>query len=364
MTVPAQNGIPENASLEFTEAERAAMRAYLQRCEVRLSTLHRIATAFLSGAGLILLIPIFFKDVIDNIIVILLADAGNQFIRLGETPGMALTVLMYVLVCYPLLLSLVIPVYAVILLLKDIVHFYFTIYVPGFSSTLLNPTFALTGIAFSWDESLKAKREIIRYQYQPGKLNYMVPFSMERRGEYFDDLFEQTSGEIIPPSRRIQQLKAWDALPEDVDLVALKHFNAAFGLARTLDRALVEEVAQMEMALARHILYLRRLLLRYIKALLMFIWTMLIAFIMLPFLRDDRLHTFVLLGFGYLIWGLAVMRIMNLPIRWIYRHRRENSTPQHVDPQLTLLERNVGKYCTWAVYTSAAGLILALVSHI
>lgn len=364
MTAAAQNGIPENTAQEFTEAERAAMRAYLQRSEVRLSTLHRIASAFLSGAGLILLIPIFFKDVIDNIILILLADAGNQFVRLGETPGMALTILMYALVCYPLLLSLVIPLYAVFLLLKDIVHFYFTIYVPGFPNTLLNPTFALTGIAFSWDESPKVKREVIRYQYRPGKLNYMIPFSMQRRSEYFDDLFEQTGGEIIPASRRMENLKAWDALPEDADTVTLRHFNEALGLARALDRALVEEVALMEMALARHILYLRRLLLRYIKALLMFIWTMLIAFIMLPFLRDDRLHTFTLLGFGYLIWGLAVMRIMNTPMNWIYRHRRENSTPQHVDPQLTLLERNVGKYCTWAVYTSAAGLILALVSHI
>jgi len=33
--------------------ERAAMRAYLQRCEVRLSTVHRVATALLSGAGIL-----------------------------------------------------------------------------------------------------------------------------------------------------------------------------------------------------------------------------------------------------------------------------------------------------------------------
>ena len=37
--------------------ERAAIRAFLQRCEVRLSTVHRVATALLSGAGLMVLLP-------------------------------------------------------------------------------------------------------------------------------------------------------------------------------------------------------------------------------------------------------------------------------------------------------------------
>lgn len=38
---------------------RNAMRAFLQRSEVRLSTMHRIANAFLSGAGLLVLFPVF-----------------------------------------------------------------------------------------------------------------------------------------------------------------------------------------------------------------------------------------------------------------------------------------------------------------
>src|SRR5277367_1692075 len=45
----------------FTEQERNAMRAYLQRAEVRLSAMDRVATAFISGAGLLVLFPIFFR---------------------------------------------------------------------------------------------------------------------------------------------------------------------------------------------------------------------------------------------------------------------------------------------------------------
>ena len=38
--------------------ERAAIRAFLQRSEVRLSTVHRVATALLSGAGLMVLLKL------------------------------------------------------------------------------------------------------------------------------------------------------------------------------------------------------------------------------------------------------------------------------------------------------------------
>ena len=52
MTAP--NGTNTTDTMEFqpkplTDQERNAMRAFLQRCEVRLSTLHRIATAFIAA---------------------------------------------------------------------------------------------------------------------------------------------------------------------------------------------------------------------------------------------------------------------------------------------------------------------------
>lgn len=40
-----------------------ALRAYLQRAKAKLSTMHRIAGAFLGGAGLLLLLPTSLRDV-------------------------------------------------------------------------------------------------------------------------------------------------------------------------------------------------------------------------------------------------------------------------------------------------------------
>ncbi|CAN0324898.1 unnamed protein product, partial [Phaeothamnion confervicola] len=48
--------------MDETADDRAAMRAFLQRCEVRLSTLHRVATALLSGAGILVLLPAVERD--------------------------------------------------------------------------------------------------------------------------------------------------------------------------------------------------------------------------------------------------------------------------------------------------------------
>src|SRR5690606_8520058 len=56
----------------FTTDERNAMRAFLQRSEVRISTIHRVAVGFLSGAGLLFLFPVFLKDGVLTLITALL----------------------------------------------------------------------------------------------------------------------------------------------------------------------------------------------------------------------------------------------------------------------------------------------------
>lgn len=347
----------------FSETERNAMRAYLQRCEVRLSTLHRIATAFISGAGLLLLIPVFFKDALDKLIIIMLAQVSNQFESLG-TMGWVLTGVMFLCLIYPLLLSLTIPLYGVYLLLKDIIHFYFTIYTPGFSENLLNPTFALTGVMFSVDESPNAKYEVMRYQYNATQMGFMVPFSQEKRDFYFDSIIENTQGGIIPKTRDCNHLDQLGVLPQGYERDKVDQFNAALGIARSIDRTLPQEVAVTEMALVRHVLYLRRLMLRYVKTLLMFIWTMVVSFMMLPLLEDGRFPVLIILGGGYLLWSLVVMRLMEWPILWIYRHRHEKPPRNQVDPQLRIMQDQVASYVKWGIVSAGVGLIMAVSAQI
>ena len=360
------NTQPNNASTDpetvFTEAERNAMRAFIQRAEVRLSTLHRIATAFVGGAGLLVLIPIFFRDVFDKLLLIYLEQVGNLFPSMSPATGALLSTALLVLLLYPLALSLMIPLSGVYLLLKDIVHFYFTIYLPGFPSNLLNPTFSLHGITFPVDESPTAKREITRFQYRREHMNFMMAFSEGKRKEYFDSFIERTNGEILPKSRDIDDLAAKDALPEGYDATEVARFNAAFGIARSLDRTLVEEVAMTEMALVRAAMYLRRLVIRYAKTLLMFIWTTTITFVMLPFLESGRYPMVLVMAIGYLIWSLSVQQILRQPINWIYRHRREDVNRDHVDAQLTYLERVVAPFTKAAIAASVGATLLALLT--
>ena len=54
--------IDESELTVSDEESRAAMRAFLQRSEVRLSTIHRVAQALLGGSALILLLPLFLRD--------------------------------------------------------------------------------------------------------------------------------------------------------------------------------------------------------------------------------------------------------------------------------------------------------------
>jgi hypothetical protein len=347
----------------LTESERSAMRAYLQRAEVRISTQHRIATAFIGGAGLLLLIPIFLRDIVDGEITVFLQLSGNLFPAWGQATGAIATAVALLTVGVPLVLSLVIPMYGVYLLLKDLVHFYFTLYMPGFDHDLLNPTFALGGINFSPDESQRAKRHILKFQYIPEHMDFMLPFSRGRRELYFDTLIKDTDGAVLPASRSPDRLRTAGVINgATTDDKTVEQFNAAFGLARALDRELVAEVAISEMHLVRNVLYLRRLMLRYVKTLLLFIWTTVISFIMLPMLRDERFPNLLILALGYVAWSAAVLPILRVPANWIYRHRYDDPEPRHMDTQLTQLETQVQPWVRTAVLLAAISLVLAVIS--
>ncbi len=353
----------EAVSPPLTEQERNAMRAFLQRCEVRLSTLHRIATAFIGGAGLLVLLPVFFKDEVVTIIKIFLEHMTDTFPALGNQQLLGMVVL-YLCLAYPVILSLSIPLYALYLLLKDIVHFYFTIYTPGFNPSLITPSFALGGLAFSPDESETVKRGVFEYQYHSSSINYTIPFSNEKREKYFDETIRNTDGKIIPATRRWEVLEEQAVLPADADRQTVERFNAALGLARTLERSLVREVANTELALVRHILYLRRLMLRYVKTLVMFIWTAMISFVLIPFLQDDKMPTFLVMAGGYFVWSLFAIPVLQLPMRWIYRHRQQMPDKGHVDRQLTVLESQVEFFIKLSVVLSAFATLFSLYLYV
>lgn len=344
---------------DVSEAERNAMRAYLQRTEVRLSTLHRIAVSFVSGAGLMILFPVFIKDEITGVLRVFINFGVSVFPTLGSGDQILGAAAMVALL-FPFILSAVMPLYGLYLLLKDVIHFYFTIYTPGFPGSLFTPSFVLSGITFSPDESPEIKKRVYAYQYRKTAINFLIPFSAEKRERYFEETVSNTNGEIIPHSRQWHELLASDGLPADADRKQVEHFNTAFGLARTLDRKLVEEVATTETSMVRHVLYLRRLVLRYVSTLVMFVWATLVSFVMLAFVSDDRLPIFTLMGIGYTIWAAFTLPILHWPIHWIYRHRKGQVNQKHIDKQLTVYERQMRRFVYVAITLSILGTLLSV----
>lgn len=366
--------------IDFTNDERNAMRAYLQRCEVRLSTMHRVVTAFVSGAALMVLIPVFFKDVVSALLQLLLNDFGNRYASLGAA-GWALTGLLYALLAYTLGFAFYIPIRALYLVFKDIVDFYITINTPGAPEEgMLNPAFALTGVAFSVDESERVKRSVMAYQYMPQSIDFMLPFSIAKRAEYFEPMLRATRTHkddpalIIPATRTTERLQRDGILPPILDDAYAKnvdYFNVALGIGRSYDRRLVEEVAKTEMSLVRHILYLRRLIFRYVATLLIFVWTLLIMFLTISVVQVNAVQTahaaltFVVLAAGCLLWALPVRMILHRPIVWIYRPIQQAlgdriSLEKQIDPQISRLEQSLTWWHIGAVVAASMALVLAL----
>ncbi|MBA3871171.1 MAG: hypothetical protein H0X30_18670 [Anaerolineae bacterium] len=390
---------------KFTTEDRNAMRAYLARCEVRLSTIHRVAVGFLSGAGLLFLLPVFLKDGVLSVIRSIL-DYSPTFASGSGIGHTIATLVIYICLFYPFILSLSLPAVALLLLLKDIVRFYFVGHPPGFPNELFNPRFILTGIAFSPDESEEVKARVLRYQYGTDMINFVISHA-DAQSSYYHDVIDKPDRMIVPNTRNLPKLikmgvveipsgKPLDEL-EDTDVVrvhgtysngdeeetllqtpyvdrTLKEidgFNAALGLAGFIERSLYEEVAKTEVSLVRHALKLRRLVLRYIQALLILIWTSVITFLMLPFLQDGkgRFSLLVIFAIAYFIWAILAPYIVQLPLYWLVSSskkevRRKGVSSFQKSDAIQKFGRLTQKLCYAALLTSVIALLLEIILHL
>jgi hypothetical protein len=342
---------------------RQAMRAYLQRAEVRMSTMHRIAGVFLNGAGLLILFPVFFRDAIADINEVAVNQIDKlytDFLSKSVNIQWFIDFGLYIALFIPFFITLTIPLYAFYLLLKDIVFFYFAGQTPGYGKKLFNPRFVLSGLAFSPDEAPQAKRQIIRQQYTTDLVDFILPFA-EAESRYYEAVYEHSEGRIVPETRKaahLQEAGVFDAEQRQPSEQALHRFNTALGLAGFLDRSLTEEVARAEISVVRYAICLRRLVLRYIKALLMFVWTTLLSFILVSFL--GKATPLLILSIGYLIWSLLTPQIVGLPTSWLNQGapHRAGIEPVDQDDQLVKFEHTVRLFCRISLAISLAALVV------
>lgn len=309
----------------------AGMRAYLQRAEVRLSTMHRVAGAFLSGAGLLILLPAFLRDVFSGILQALLNFDGFYIFVL--------------LSC--LCVVIVLPVYGLYLLFRDLVEFYFVNEHPGWDSDRFFPRFVLSGVSIAKDEYTD-KESVTEILQRESYRNFVVSDNDEDY-DYFSRIAARHGVGVIPPGRTAFIGGGADERRDTA-------LWTAYGLTGTNDLELVEEVAKTEASLARHAFLLRRLVLRYAKALLLFVMTTLVMIVIYALLYSDNyadvlLTQLIILLAGFQVWSALAPWTVRLPIHWIWTRSSRRKTQSDIakDPQLTSFE-------TW-VFWGAVGVV-------
>lgn len=321
----------QDSESTISEAHKANLRNFLQRAETRLSTMHRIAGTFLGGAGLLVLFTPFYKDVIANNLDVI--SKINET-RYGYKIFLSLI----------LALIVALPLYSMYLLLKEIVQFYFTPTHPGNDTPKFYPRFILTGLTPPRDDRDEEILKVIVEYQKENLIHFIIPHN-DKDKKYYEDLSK------IPDIIPVERLKIIEALDENNNSykkkTELKLFYTAFGIASVKDRTLVQEVARMEASLTRHANILRRLILRYMKSFLFFIWTSLslVSIYDISLYLSEEFPKFYLISFGYLFWAGGAWLIVKLPIIWIHKLESKDRDVPIRDIHLTAFQNAILGFC-------------------
>jgi hypothetical protein len=320
----------------LTDDERAAARAFVARCEVRLSTFHRIAVGMLSGAGLLVVLPVVARDSITGILSSIVAGGFGA-------ADVALTT--------AIIAMLAVPAVALWLLFADLTRFYFHAnHIDNQGTSTFTPRFTLTSLQLPSDElGPAASREMDRFRTDPAIVELLVPTNDESR-------------------RRVdRQLDVYGGLGSHGDDVS--RAAGLFELAASRSRPLLEEVAKIEHGMARHVLRLRGLVLRYVKALLALLTTAIAVY------AGDAVVAGIDPGAALsasdqawlaavvLVWAPLVVLAVTSPVRWIERAMRDDGAPSTAvadDPELTFVERVSLRIAAVGWLAAAAAMVLAV----
>jgi hypothetical protein len=306
---------PDMPRATLTVDERAAARAYLQRAEVRLSTMHRVATALLSGAGLMVLLPAVERDSVVQVVRSLLVGEPST---------------VHLLLVVSVAAALAVPFAALWFVLRDLTQFYFHAnHVRHARGEAFTPRFTLTGLRLPAGElgsdSAGALDDARRH---PNAVELLVPANDQAR-------------------RRIDaRIDSYGGLGADADGIDdTTRAAALFELAASRERSLLDEIAKVEHGMARHVLRTQTIVLRYVKALLALLTTALAAFAAAGVVEGKAVLTTgdeSWLAVIFMLWAPLVVVAVSAPVRWLDSQLR-NEVATHAavanDRELTRVER-------------------------
>jgi hypothetical protein len=266
------------------------MRAYMQRCEVRLSTIHRVASALLSGAGLIVIFPALAKDSVARLIRSLITSGLN---------GPRTLLLVAILLAFSL------PMAGLWLLLKDLTHFYFSAshFSVGDSRSFF-PRFSLSGLRIALDDTSEAiAEEIAVARRDPSIRAFLLPENDRARAR----VDYQTVAYGLRPPGTASDDDRQDALLE---------------FATTRNRTLAQQTAGIEQVLSRHALNIQLLVLRYARAVVAMLITAAATFACAAVIDSAatvKVAQQVWLAGILALWAPLVVLAVTAPVRWVIR---------------------------------------------
>lgn len=329
-----------------SDDERAAMRAFLQRCEVRLSTMHRVATALLSGAGILVLLPAVERDSIIQVMRSLLTGELT-WPRALSAAAIAMSIL----------LSLA----ALWLVIVELTRFYFHanhvahIGPDGMPVEVFTPRFTLTGLRLPADElGADTDAEYDAVHTSTSNVRLLVAGNDRARAK-IDRQVSAYPGLVDPALAAVDADRA--------------RAEALFELAASRRRTLVEEVSKVEYGMVRHMVRLQVIILRYVKALLVIVATTLAAFVCAAAVSGDAVLSIAdqrWIAATMALWAPTVVLVVASPVRWLDRVlRAEGATHTAVrdDSELTQVEDLTNRAATAVWLAAAAALVLLQVHH-
>lgn len=275
--------------IEMTPDERAAARAFLQRSDVRLSTVHRVATALISGAGLMVLFPAIAHDSVMLVARGLVqSDFTVELVLLGIS----------------MLAVFMLPISALWLVIADLTRFYFHVneFRIGEKETF-TPRFTLTGIRLPADElSESSKVTLNEFRSSKFTLDLLVPSNEKSRAEI---------------DRKMDLYGLVDH--SHVDRSDVDRAQALLQIAGSQERSILAEVAKTEAGMARHMLRIQVALLRYVKALVALLVTAVAVYAAASVVEGQEISTSgeVWLACINLLWAPVAMFAVGSPVRWL-----------------------------------------------
>jgi hypothetical protein len=239
-------------------------------------------------------------------------------------------------------LVILLPVPAIYLLVGDLLGFYFTSNTFGAHPTgphaphrvIFNPRFIIPGLGFNNDELSPKTRELLTEgRDDEWTRGLLVPRSTDDDG--WRDRFDTRTFEV------------WGIVADKGAAGDTERVRQAFRLAGlNRDRTLARDVARTEALIARHVLAIRTVVLRYSKALLLLIATTVVTLaasgLVDQAVREDPANGKFVAGFpyrymflvalAYAVWAPLAARSVTSPLRMI--QRRTPGVGEHSDVYL------------------------------